>query len=79
MNNSKTFGKWQSSTDQTALDIELPFMVGGVSNNVMTVIGTMLITIYVTPQVLFLAIPLGYLFIKLQVASSVLARHSWTI
>ncbi|CAM6082693.1 unnamed protein product [Calypogeia fissa] len=54
------------STDQTALDVELSFVLGGVGNNVISLIGAILITIYVTPQILFLIIPLGYFFIKLQ-------------
>ncbi|CAM6102471.1 unnamed protein product [Calypogeia fissa] len=55
------------STDQTALDMDLTFKITGVSQFVTSLFATMFVTIYVTPQILLLTIPLGYLFIKLQV------------
>jgi ABC-type multidrug transport system fused ATPase/permease subunit len=57
----------RSSTDQSAVDTDLPFLVAGVGNTVIGLIGTILITTYVTPKILFLALPLGYLFVRLQV------------
>jgi hypothetical protein len=57
----------QCSTDQSAVDLELPFLVAGVGNSLINMTGTIAITTYVTPKILFIVIPLGYLFRKLQV------------
>ncbi|KAG6547142.1 hypothetical protein Mapa_011394 [Marchantia paleacea] len=56
----------RSSSDQAALEIDLPNALALCIFNIVGMIGSVTVTSYVTPQLLFLVIPLGMFLLKLR-------------
>ncbi|KAJ7561975.1 hypothetical protein O6H91_03G050700 [Diphasiastrum complanatum] len=57
----------RASTDQSRLDMDLPLLMASTINNIFAVLSVVLVVSSVTWQILFIVLPLGYVYIRLQV------------
>jgi hypothetical protein len=57
----------QASTDQATVDIMLPLIIGSNLAVSFTAFGILFVVCQVTWQILFLVVPLGYVFYRYQV------------